>query len=75
MNPKRGVGEKSFNHLISVAKNQNIPLLHAARLVIGTDEVSKKVSHNLEMFNNLILQAQKMIENTHYYDILKFLLD
>ena len=75
MNPKRGVGEKSFNHLISVAKNQNIPLLHAARLVIGTDEVSKKVSHNLEMFNNLILQAQNMIENSHYYDILKFLLD
>ena len=75
MNPKRGIGEKSFTTLISFAKIKKISLFQASKTLIGTDEISKKVSTNLELFVNLITRAQSMIRETHYFDILKYLLD
>ena len=75
MNPKRGVGEKSFNQIITVAKNKKTSLFKASRMLMDTDEVSKRVSSNLEIFVNLITRAQAMIKDCQYYDILKYLLD
>ena len=44
-------------------------------MLMGTDEVTKRVSSNLEIFVNLITRAQAMIKDSQYYDILKYLLD
>ena len=75
MTPKRGIGEKSFHQIITVAKNKKNSFFQASKLLINTDEVSKKVSSSLDAFIKLIEQGKSMIDTRQYFEILKVLLD
>ena len=75
MTPKRGIGEKSFHQIITVAKNKKNSFFQASKLLINTDEVSKKVSSSLDAFIKLIEQGKSMIDTSQYFEILKVLLD
>ena len=73
--PKRGIGEKSFNHILSLANRNKISLYQASKNMIDTDELTKKISESLKSFIGVIDRGKSMIENVPFYDILKVLLD
>ena len=73
--PKRGIGEKSFNHILSLANRNKISLYQASKNMIDTDELTKKISESLKLFIGVIDRGKSMIENVPFYDILKVLLD
>ena len=73
--PKRGIGEKSFNHILSYAKQKRISLYQASKEMVGTDEFTKKISESLKAFISVIDRGKSSIDNMQFYDILKMLLD
>ena len=75
MVPKRGIGEKSFNYIIALAKKNKISLYQASKLLIDTDELTKKISESLKRFIQVIDIGKNMVDNTQFFDILKVLLD
>jgi DNA helicase II / ATP-dependent DNA helicase PcrA len=48
--PKRGLGDATLNELHSFARSEGIPLLHATRLLIETEEFKPKVRQTLRDF-------------------------
>ena len=75
MVPKRGIGEKSFNYIIALAKKNKTSLYQASKLLIDTDELTKKISESLKRFIQVIDIGKNMVDNTQFFDILKVLLD
>ena len=73
--PKRGIGEKSFNHILAYAKQKHISLYQASKDMIDTDEFTKKISESLKAFISVINRGKSSINNMQFYDILKMLLD
>ena len=73
--PKRGIGEKSFNHILSYAKQKRISLYQASKSMVDTDEFTKKISTSLKAFISVIDRGKSSIDNMQFYDILKMLLD
>ena len=73
--PKRGIGEKSFNHILSYAKQKRISLYQASKEMVDTDEFTKKISESLKAFISVIDRGKSSIDNMQFYDILKMLLD
>ena len=73
--PKRGIGEKSFNHILSLANKNKISLYQASKNMIDTDELTNKISESLKLFIGVIDRGKSMIESVPFYDILKVLLD
>ena len=73
--PKRGIGEKSFNHILSYAKQKRISLYQASKDMVDTDEFTKKISESLKAFISVIDRGKSSIDNLQFYDILKMLLD
>ena len=75
MIPKRGIGDKSFGKIISLAKDKSLSLYQASQLLAGSDEIPKKASASLLSFIDLIDRCTAMTASKKFNDILKILLD
>ena len=75
MIPKRGIGDKSFGKIISLAKDKSLSLYQASQLLAGSDEIPKKASASLLSFIELIDRCTTMTASKKFNDILKILLD
>ena len=75
MIPKRGIGDKSFGKIISLAKDKSLSLYQASQLLSGSDEIPKKASASLLSFIDLIDRCTAMTASKKFNDILKILLD
>lgn len=75
MIPKRGIGDKSFGKIISLAKDKSLSLYQASQLLAGSDEIPKKASASLLSFIDLIDRCTVMTASKKFNDILKILLD
>ena len=75
MIPKRGIGDKSFGKIISLAKDKSLSLYQASQLLAETDELPKKASSSLGAFISLIDRCTAMTSSKKFNDILKILLD
>jgi DNA helicase-2/ATP-dependent DNA helicase PcrA len=75
MVPKRGIGDKSFGKIISLAKDKSFSLYQASHLLAETDELPKKASTSLGAFIALIDRCTEMTSSKKFNDILKILLD
>ncbi|MDC0557648.1 UvrD-helicase domain-containing protein [Pelagibacterales bacterium] len=75
MIPKRGIGDKSFGKIISLAKDKSLSLYQASQLLAGSDEIPKKASASLLSFIDLIDRCTAMTTSKKFNDILKILLD
>ena len=75
MVPKRGIGDKSFGKIISLAKDKGLSLYQASHLLAETDELPKKASTSLGAFIALIDRCTEMTSSKKFNDILKILLD
>ena len=75
MTPKRGIGDKSFGKIISLAKDKSSSLYQASQLLAGSDEIPKKASASLLSFIDLIDRCTAMTASKKFNDILKILLD
>ena len=75
MIPKRGIGDKSFGKIISLAKDKSLSLYQASQLLAGSDEITKKASASLLSFIDLIDRCTAMTASKKFNDILKILLD
>ena len=75
MTPKRGIGDKSFGKIISLAKDKSLSLYQASQLLAGSDEIPKKASASLLSFIDLIDRCTAMTASKKFNDILKILLD
>ena len=75
MIPKRGIGDKSFGKIISLAKDKSLSLYQASQLLAGSDEIPKKASASLLSFIDLIDRCTAMTVSKKFNDILKILLD
>ena len=75
MIPKRGIGDKSFGKIISLAKDKSLSLYQASQLLSGSDEIPKKASASLLSFIGLIDRCTAMTASKKFNDILKILLD
>jgi DNA helicase-2/ATP-dependent DNA helicase PcrA len=75
MIPKRGIGDKSFGKIISLAKDKSSSLYQASQLLAGSDEIPKKASASLLSFIDLIDRCTAMTASKKFNDILKILLD
>ena len=75
MVPKRGIGDKSFGKIISLAKDKSLSLYQASHLLAETDELPKKASTSLGAFIALIDRCTAMTSSKKFNDILKILLD
>ena len=75
MIPKRGIGDKSFGKIISLAKDKSLSLYQASQLLAGSDEIPKKASASLLSFIDLIDRCTAMTSSKKFNDILKILLD
>ena len=75
MIPKRGIGDKSFGKIISLAKDKSLSLYQASQLLAGSDEIPKKASASLLYFIDLIDRCTVMTASKKFNDILKILLD
>ena len=73
--PKRGIGDKSFGKIISLAKDKSLSLFKAAQALAGSDELPKKAKASLEVFIDLIERCTLMTSSKKFNDILKILLD
>ena len=73
--PKRGIGDKSFGKIISLAKDKSLSLYQASQLLAGSDEIPKKASSSLTNFISLIDRCTEMTSSKKFNDILKILLD
>ena len=73
--PKRGIGDKSFGKIISLAKDKSLSLYQASQLLAGSDEIPKKASSSLTSFISLIDRCTEMTSSKKFNDILKILLD
>ncbi len=73
--PKRGIGDKSFGKIISLAKDKSLSLFKAAQALAGSDELPKKAKASLEVFIHLIERCTLMTSSKKFNDILKILLD
>ena len=58
--PKRGIGDKSFGKIISLAKDKSLSLYQASQLLAGSDEIPKKASSSLTNFISLIDRCTEM---------------
>ena len=75
MIPKRGIGDKSFGKIISLAKDKSLSLYQASQLLAGSDEIPKKASASLLSFIDLIDRCTALTASKKFNDILKILLD
>ena len=75
MIPKRGIGDKSFGKIISLAKDKSLSLYKASQLLAGSDEIPKKASASLLSFIDLIDRCTALTASKKFNDILKILLD
>ena len=73
--PKRGIGDKSFGKIISLAKDKSLSLFKAAQALAGSDELPKKAKSSLEVIIDLIERCTLMTSSKKFNDILKILLD
>jgi DNA helicase-2/ATP-dependent DNA helicase PcrA len=73
--PKRGIGDKSFGKIISLAKDKSLSLFKAAQALAGSDELPKKAKASLGVFIDLIERCTLMTSSKKFNDILKILLD
>ena len=73
--PKRGIGDKSFGKIITLAKDKSISLYQASQLLAGSDELPKKASSSLVNFVSLIDRCTEMTSSKKFTEILKVLLD
>ena len=50
--PKRGIGDKSFGKIISLAKAKSLSLYQESQLLAGSDEIPKKATTSLTKVNS-----------------------
>lgn len=73
--PRRGIGQSTLQILYQYARLQDIPLLEAARVLVGTDEIRGKACQGLQSLLNDLERWQRQIQSLSPADFARVVLD
>jgi DNA helicase-2/ATP-dependent DNA helicase PcrA len=73
--PKRGLGDKTLQQVSRAARAQGVPLLEAARRMIGTDELKPKPRQALRDLIESVLRWRAMLDGVEHTDLAETILE
>lgn len=73
--PRRGIGAATIQTIHQLARNQQIPMLVAAEMLLSTDELKAAARRNLAQIVNMFAHWRKQAETLPHTDLAMMVLD
>ena len=73
--PKRGIGDTSVKRIHVLARSRNVPMVHAARVLVESDELAGKTRKALYDLLQSFERWRAQIDNMRHTDLAELVLD